>query len=112
MIGFVVAAALAQAQTPSPAPVAGQPQPAQEIYEKRCVFCHGLDGRGKTKKGRKFKAPDFTSEKWQRETADEEIEDAVQNGVPKTKMPAFKTKLSQAEIDSMIPLLRAFAVKK
>ena len=111
MIAFALAAALAQAQTPSPAPVAAQQSP-QDIFEKRCVFCHGLDGRGKTKKGRKFKAPDFTSEKWQRTTADEEIEDAIQNGVPKTKMPAFKTKLTQAEIDSMIPLLRAFGAKK
>lgn len=111
MIGFFVAAALAQAQTPSPAPVAAQAAP-KDIFEKRCIFCHGADGRGKTKKGKQFKAPDFTSEKWQKSTADEEIEDAIQNGVPKTKMPAFKTKLSQAEIDSMIPFLRAFGSKK
>ncbi len=110
MIAFALAAALAQAQTPSPAPVAAQKSP-QDVFEKRCVFCHGVDGRGKTKKGRQYKAPDFTSAKWQRETADEEIEDAISNGVPKSKMPAFKTKLSQQEIDSLIGYVRSFGNK-
>ena len=112
MIGFVVAAALAQAGVPSPVPVAPQQaQSAQDIFEKRCIFCHGADGRGKTKKGKQFKAPNFTGDKWQKHTTDKEIVEAITDGVPKTKMPAFKEKLSSAEIASMVPFLRAFAKK-
>jgi mono/diheme cytochrome c family protein len=100
---------LAQASIPSPAPV--QAQTPQQIFEKRCTLCHGADGRSQTKKGRQYKAPDFTSRKWQRTTTDEEIADAIANGVPKTKMAAFREKLSQDEIRALIPYLRAFGNK-
>ncbi|MCA1829631.1 MAG: cytochrome c [Myxococcales bacterium] len=111
MIALVFAAALAQAQTPSPAPIVGQ-QSAQDVWDKRCTFCHGQDGKAHTKKGRQYKAEDFTKAKWQKHTTDEEIVDAITNGVPKTKMPAFKEKLSPAEIKSMVPFVRAFGAKK
>jgi cytochrome c len=65
VIALLAAAFLAQAATPSPAPVVGQ-QSQQEIWDKRCTFCHGADGQGKTKKGRKYKAPNFTKDKWQK----------------------------------------------
>jgi mono/diheme cytochrome c family protein len=107
VIATLVAAALAQAATPSPAPVA-KAQSAQDVWDKRCVFCHGADGKGKTKKGKQFKAPDFTSAKFQQDTAEEEIEDAIANGVPKSKMPAFKGKLSDAEIQELVKFVRAF----
>jgi mono/diheme cytochrome c family protein len=97
------------AQVPSPAPV--QNQPAKEVYEKRCTLCHGADGRSQTKKGRQYKAPDFTSAKWQRTTTDDEIADAITNGVPKTKMAAFREKLSADQIRALIPYLRAFGKK-
>ena len=113
MIALALAATLAQAQLPSPAPVAG-PQAAaatQEVWDKRCVFCHGVDGQSQTKKGKQYKAPNFTKAKWQKHTTDEEIIEAITNGVPKTKMAAFKDKLSAEEIHSMVPFLRAFARK-
>ena len=56
-------------------------------------------------------SPDFTSEKWQTTTAEEEIEDAISNGVPKTKMAAFKSKLSDAEIQALVTYVRAFGNK-
>lgn len=109
MIAPLIAAVLAQ--TPSPAPIVGQKTP-QDIWDKRCTFCHGPDGKAKTKKGRQYKAEDFTKAKWQKSTTDDEIVDAITNGVPKTKMPAFKEKLSPDEIKSMVPFVRAFGGKK
>lgn len=111
MIALLAAALLAQAATPSPAPVVGQ-QSQQDIWDKRCAFCHGKDGQSKTKKGRKYKAPNFTKDKWQKHTTDDEIVSAITDGVPKTKMPSFKEKLSAEEIKSMVPFLRAFAKTK
>lgn len=106
----LLAALLAQAATPSPAPLAGQ-QTTQDTWDKRCTFCHGADGKSQTKKGKKYKAPNFTGAKWQKHTTDDEIVDAITNGVPKTKMAAFKAKLSEDEIKAMVPFLRAFANK-
>ncbi len=107
MIAMMLAAALAQANTPSPAPVA-KGRSAQDNWDMRCTGCHGADGKGQTKKGKALKAPDFTSQKFQQETAEEEIEDAISNGVPKSKMPAFKGKLSDAEIQELVKFVRAF----
>ena len=106
MIALALAAMLAQ--TPPPAPVAGQPG-TQDVWDKRCVFCHGADGQSQTKKGKQYKAPNFTKARWQKHTTDDEIVEAITNGVKKTKMPAFKEKLSAEEIKSMVPFLRAFA---
>lgn len=111
MIALALAAALAQAQIPSPAPVAAGPSGTQEVWDKRCTFCHGADGQSQTKKGKQYKAPNFTRAKWQKHTTDDEIVEAITNGVRKTKMPAFKDKLSAEEIKSMVPFLRAFAKK-
>jgi mono/diheme cytochrome c family protein len=103
-------ALLAQATTPPPAPMTS-PRAAKEIWEERCLACHGEDGKAQTKKGRELKAKDFTRPKWQRHTSDEEIVETIANGIPKKKMPAFKDKLSAEEILAMVPYLRAFGKK-
>jgi cytochrome c6 len=100
---------LAQAGLPTPAPVAKSS--LQETWERRCTVCHAAEGTGKTPKGRSLKAPDFTSARWQKHTTDQEIVDAITNGVPKRKMPAFKDKLSEEDIRAFVPYLRALAAK-
>ncbi|HZR08418.1 MAG TPA: cytochrome c [Myxococcales bacterium] len=106
----IVLALVAQVPTPSPAPVAGVRTP-QQIWEERCIACHGEDGKAQTKKGRELKAKDFTRPRWQKHTTDEEIVSAITNGIPKKKMPAFKDKLSAEEIQALVPYLRAFGSK-
>ncbi|MGZ6125606.1 MAG: c-type cytochrome [Myxococcales bacterium] len=103
-------ALLAQATTPAPAPVPGV-RTAKEVWEERCIACHGEDGRAQTKKGRELKAKDFTLPKWQKHTSDEEIVEAITNGIPKQKMPAFRDKLAPEEIRALVPYLRAFEKK-
>jgi len=107
MIGFAIAL-LAQATTPPPAPLTGARTP-QEIFEHRCAVCHGADGKARTKKGRQLKAKDFTRARFQQHTTDKEIVDAITNGIPKHKMPAFKDKLSPEEIQALVGYVRAFA---
>ncbi len=106
-------ALLAQAVTPSPAPVPTPPRTPDEIWvQQKCQLCHGRDGKGKTVKGRKYKAPNFTGSRWQKHTTDDEIVEAITDGVKKSKMPSFKDKLTPEEIKSMVPYLRAFAAKR
>ncbi len=101
---------LAQAAVPPPAPVTGAQTP-QQIWDQRCIACHGEDGSAQTKKGRELKAKDFTRSDWQKRTGDEEIVKAITDGIPKKKMPAFGKKLSAEEIRSLVPFLRAFGRK-
>lgn len=64
-----------------------------------------------TKKGRELKAKDFTKQKFQQHTTDEEIVEAITNGLRKKKMPAFKNKLSPEEIQALLPFVRAIGKK-
>src|SRR5438067_11841025 len=98
-LAFVV---FAQATLPKPAPVTGLRTP-QEIFEQRCAKCHGNDGKAQTKKSRELTAKDFTKPKFQRQTTDVEIVDAITKGLRKKTSPAFKSKLSPAEIQALVP---------
>jgi mono/diheme cytochrome c family protein len=109
MIAFALAL-VAQATTPPPGPIVGGRSP-QENFEHHCAICHGADGKAQTKKGRQLKAKDFTKARFQQHTTDKEIVDAITNGIKKKKMPAFKTKLSAEEIQSLVGYVRAFGKK-
>jgi len=50
-----------------------------DLFEKKCAGCNGLDGKGETKMGKKFHAPDFSGEKWQKGTTDKEIQKAIED---------------------------------
>ncbi|GAC1341208.1 MAG: hypothetical protein NVSMB23_12480 [Myxococcales bacterium] len=95
------------------APAAGQ-TPAQ-LWEAKCSKCHGLDGKGHTKTGAKYKIDDFTSAKWQKEMDDAEIRRTIQTGVKSRKgqvqMPAFKDKLGDDQIATLVAYVRTFAGK-
>jgi len=41
------------------------------LYEKHCVKCHGADGKGETKMGKKAGAKDYTDAKVQAEMKDD-----------------------------------------
>ena len=74
------------------------------VYAQNCARCHGADGRAQTPKGRETDAVDLTSDDWSPDTArDERI---VTNG--KQSMPAFKKKLTPAQISSVVQYIRRF----
>ena len=81
------------------------PATAAAIYSKDCAVCHGRDGRGKTTKGRLTHARDLTNAEWQNNVTDERIFNSINSGKGK-KMPAFGKKLSDAEMDSLVPYVR------
>ena len=74
------------------------------IYSQNCARCHGVDGRAQTTKGRQTKAVDFTSDDWTPD-ADHDAR-RVANG--KDSMPAFKNKLTKAEISAVVQYIRRF----
>jgi cytochrome c553 len=52
----------------------------KELYEKDCAKCHGADGKGETKMGKKLGAKDYTDAKVQDELKDEAAIKAVKEG--------------------------------
>ncbi len=79
---------------------------AVDLWKAKCKSCHGEDGAAKTKMGEKHKIPDISSMKWQGRHDDAKIQAAIADGVPETKMKAYKDKLSEAEIDSLVRYVR------
>jgi cytochrome c6 len=100
VVGALVAAAAAFAA----APVA-------ENWDTHCAKCHGADGKGQTKIGKKLKLKDYTDAKVQAQLKDEEMYKATADGVfegDKEKMKAFKGELSEAEIKELVAHIRKF----
>ena len=115
LAALVLAFAFQQAPTAPPDRIAPQTHDSKQIYVMACVKCHGEDGRGDTEKGRKLKAPDFTSSKWFDETTDKEILETIRNGVKNKKgkllMPAFRSKLTAGQIQTLAGYVRTFHKK-
>lgn len=79
------------------------------VYAAKCASCHGKDGRG-LPNWRAKGQPDFTSAAWQKSKTDAQLIAATKEGKGKL-MPAFKAKLSDAEISAVVARVRAFAKK-
>ena len=97
--GFVLAAALMHAA------------PAAENWENQCAKCHGADGKGQTKVGKKLNLKDYTDAKVQAAMKDEDMVKAINDGVSeggKEKMKAFKGELSAAEVKDLVAYIRKF----
>jgi cytochrome c6 len=92
----------------TPAVFAAEPDGAA-IYKSKCAVCHGADGKGQTTMGKNLHLKDLGSEDVQK-LKGEELENIISKG--KGKMPAYKDKLSEAEIDSLVTFIRSLAPKK
>ena len=113
LAALALSLAFQQAPTAPPDRIAPGVQDPKELFTKaKCVTCHGEDGRGDTEKGRKLKAPDFTSAKWSEETTDKEIRETIRNGVKDKKgnvlMPGYRTKLTPGQIKVLGAYVRSF----
>ena len=113
LAAFALSLALQQSPAAPPAAAAsGAPDPKDLFAKSKCITCHGEEGRGDTDKGRKLKAPDFTSAKWSEETTDKEIRDTIRKGVKDKKgnvrMPGYKSKLTAGQIEELATYVRGF----
>ena len=84
---------------------------AKETFEKQCVKCHGAEGKGDTKMGKKIAAADFTDPKVQEKFTDEQMFKAIKEGIKdqegKIKMKPAEN-VTDDEIKALIKLVRAF----
>ncbi len=86
---------------------ASQPKTAAQLYAKHCASCHGKDGRARTFKAKFNHARDLTDPLWQDEVSDERLFNSIMNG--KKKMPSYRKKLTEEQINSLIAYVRTLA---
>ena len=85
--------------------------PVAENWENHRAKCHGADGKGQTKAGKKLNVKDYTDAKVQADMKDEDMIKATADGVfekGKERMKAYKDELSAAEIKELVAYIRKF----
>ena len=74
------------------------------VYKAKCAMCHAADGSGNTTMGKSMKLRDLRSPEVQKQS-DAELTKVTADG--KGKMPAYKGKLTDAEISAVVAHMRS-----
>ena len=104
IVVIAIAACLAAALSAKAADV-------KENYATHCVKCHGEDGKGDTKMGKKAGVKDFTDAKYMESKKDDQMAKSIKEGVKdgdKTLMKAYADVLSDDEIKALVAQVRSF----
>jgi mono/diheme cytochrome c family protein len=84
----------------------------QENWTKNCASCHGKDGKGETKAGKKAEVKDLTDATYQASFTDEQMIKQIKEGMKdkngKEKMKPFGDKLNEEEIKALVAHVRSF----
>lgn len=92
----------------------------QQIYEKRCAHCHGIEGRGDGPAAERFRPPpaNFARAKYKYASTqkdelptDDDLFLTISRGLPGTGMPAWGEVLSKEEMLSVIQYIKTFSNK-
>lgn len=87
-----------------------------ENWEQHCAKCHGANGNGDTKMGKKLKVKDYSDAKSLEGMSDADLRKAIVEGVHtkdgKPLMTGYKDKLSDEEITALVTLVKSFSTAK
>lgn len=75
----------------------------QDTFKAKCAMCHGADGSGSTPMGKSMGLKDLGSSAIQ-SMSDADLTGVITNG--KGKMPAYKGKLTDAQISDVVSYVR------
>jgi len=79
-------------------------------WEKNCASCHGKDGKGETKAGKKADVKNLTDATYQASFTDEQMFKQIKEGMKdkngKEKMKAFGGAFSDEEIKALVAFVR------
>lgn len=81
----------------------GDAAKGKSVFQAKCVTCHGPEGKGDGPIGKALKPPagDFTSAESKKKSL-EQLQKIIEDGVPKTAMAAWKTQLTETEIQDVL----------
>lgn len=91
---------------------AAAPSAAQN-YDRHCASCHGADGKGQTRLGRKSGAKNLTDKSGTGKLTDAELFRTIEAGrrddKGRERMEGFGNDLSPAEITALVAYVRRFS---
>ena len=116
--GLVVGVALAgsvfasELQNPVPS-TAKSIETGRQLFQKYCKGCHGEDATGDGLQAPKdVHPPNLTDAEWKYGASDREIFTNIHDGIgPKFDMKSWKSRMTDAEIWSVVNYLRRIAAK-
>jgi len=74
---------------------------AADVFKSKCAMCHGPDGKGKMAGTKDLASADV------QKSSDADLAATITNGKP-PKMPAYKGKLTDDQIKSLVAYVRTF----
>jgi len=74
----------------------------EQLFAQNCAFCHGSNGQGTRR------APALNVKGYLESTSDLALQQIITNGVPDTPMPAWGTRLTDAEIQAIVGYIRSW----
>jgi mono/diheme cytochrome c family protein len=79
------------------------------VYNRSCASCHGKSGTGDGPAAKQLTPTpaNLVDDEWKHGTSDGEIFTVIRNGVPKTAMKGFASKMTEHEIWDVINYLRS-----
>jgi mono/diheme cytochrome c family protein len=82
-----------------------------QVFAKRCVLCHGVDGHGDgiAAKGLNPKPRNFHDQAYMKTRTDAQLLEVIHKG--KGAMPRWEGQLSEAEIRAVLAHVRALGAK-
>ena len=84
----------------------------KETWDKECKKCHGAEGKGDTKMGKKFEVKDYSSAAVQDKLKDAEMIKAIKEGARdkdgKERMKAYGETLNDEQIKALVAQVRSF----
>jgi cytochrome c553 len=84
---------------------------AKALYKKECTKCHGADGKGETKMGKKLGVKDYTDAKVQAEFKDDSAFKAIKEGLKDKQGKTLMKRIEGAsddDIKALVAHLRSF----
>jgi mono/diheme cytochrome c family protein len=79
------------------------------MFNRSCASCHGKTGQGDGPAAKQLTPPpsNLVDGEWKHGTSDAEIFTVIRNGVPKTAMKGFASKMTEHEIWDVINYLHS-----
>jgi mono/diheme cytochrome c family protein len=81
---------------------------SDELFLKNCAACHGKDGKAESPIAKKLGVKDLSQSKLTDAQIKQQIRDGMQARQSAAKMPAFKDRLTEDEINSLIAVVKEF----
>jgi mono/diheme cytochrome c family protein len=78
------------------------------LFQRFCIACHEIDGRGSRMREQVPSIPDFTSPVWQARRSNAQIITTILEGKG-TNMPSLRGKLDERQVRNILAHLRTFA---